>query len=655
MKKNRTEPDKSLPKNIPLMVKQRAEVCPDLCAQAVKNNEGTFVFYSFSDVYKDFVSLAIAYSELGIKRNDHVALFSDNCREWLLTDLAVLSLGAADVPRGCDSMANELQYIISFSECKAAVFENERQFNKAVEKKENAPLLEKAVFFNAPSEETVQKANSFGITTYVFSDLLEKGRSLYEIPGKKEFVEKEMEATQGSDIATILFTSGTTGTPKGVMLTHRNYMAQMEVVHHILTVKPGDMWLTVLPVWHSFERCLEYMALTLKSGIAYSKPISSIMLADFAKIRPQWMCGVPRLWESLAKGVKRAMKKEGGIKYKIFTFFISAGTKYAWAKEHITGCVCRFTKRPRLFDFVIGIMPFIALWPVHALGELLVYRKIRDKLGGRITAAISGGGALQYETDCFYRAIGFKLLEGYGITEAGPVLSVRNIFKPRPGCVGEIYPSAKIKIVAEKNGMPVSAESLAPGKTGLVLAQGDQIMKGYYKQPELTAGVIDKDGWLNTGDLGKLTFDGEIKITGRAKDTIVLQNGENIEPLGIETALCGSPYIETAVVFGQDEKFLGALIVSSKTGIMAYAEENNIPCSDYDELLARPEIEDLIRCEIDSIISASNGFKPCERIYRFFVLGKSFEIGRELSAKQEFMRYKVAELYKDKIAEMFEK
>ena len=654
MKKNRREPDRTLPQNIPLMVRQRAELCPDLCAQASKNKDGKFIYYSFADVYKDFVSLALAFSEIGVKRNDHVALFSDNCREWLLTDLAVLSLGAADVPRGCDSMASELQYIISFSECKAAVFENERQFNKAVEKKENAPLLEGAVFFNAPSEDTTKKAQSFGIKTFLFSELLEKGRSLYEIPGKKEFIDKEMEATQGSDLATILFTSGTTGIPKGVMLTHRNYMAQMEVVHHILTVKPGDMWLTVLPVWHSFERCLEYMALTLKSGIAYSKPISSIMLADFAKIRPQWMCGVPRLWESLAKGVNRAMKKEGGIKYALFSFFISVGTKYAWAKEHITGCTCRFTYRPRIFDFVVGIMPFIALWPLHALGELLVYRKIREKMGGRITAAISGGGALQHETDCFYRAIGFKLLEGYGITEAAPVLSVRNIHKPRPGCVGEIYPSAEVKVVAEKNGSPVSSEPLKPGETGLVLAYGDQIMKGYYKQPELTAGVIDKDGWLNTGDLGKLTFDGEIKITGRAKDTIVLQNGENIEPLGIETALCGSPYIETAVVFGQDEKFLAALIVGSKANIMSYAEEHGISGKDYEELVACPEIEDLLRCEIDTIVSASNGFKPCERIFRFTILDKSFEIGKELSAKQEFMRYKVAEIYKDKIAELFE-
>lgn len=654
MKRNKREPDRTLPKNIPLMVKQRAELCPDLCAQASKNQEGKFIYYSFSEVYKDFLSLSLAFYEIGVRRNDHVALFSDNCREWLLTDLALLSLGAADVPRGCDSMASELQYILSFSECKLAVFENERQFNKAVESKEKTPLLKSVVFFNAPSDDTLEKARSFGIEVFLFHDLMEKGYSIYSIPGKKEFVEKEMESTEGNELATILFTSGTTGIPKGVMLTHRNYMAQMEVVHHILTVKPGDMWLTVLPVWHSFERCLEYMALTLKSGIAYSKPISSIMLADFAKIRPQWMCGVPRLWESLAKGVNRAMKKEGGIKFALFNFFISVGTKYAWAKEHITGRTCRFTKRPRILDFILGIFPFIGLWLFHALGELLVYKKIRNKLGGRITAAISGGGALQHETDCFYRAIGFKLLEGYGITEAAPVLSVRNIHTPRPGCVGEIYPSCQIKIVAEKNGSPISSEPLSPGSTGLVLAKGDQIMKGYYKMPELTAAVIDKDGWLNTGDLGKLTYDGEIKITGRAKDTIVLLNGENIEPLGIETALCGSPYIETAVVFGQDEKFLAALIVGSKQGIEGYAQEHNIPCKDYEELITRPEIEDLIRYEIDSIVSASNGFKPCERIFRFVILGKSFEIGRELSAKQEFMRHKVAELYKDKIAELFE-
>ena len=462
-----------------------------------------------------------------------------------------------------------------------------------------------------------------------------------------------MEAIDPNDNATMIYTSGTTGTPKGVMLTHRNYIAQCEVVKSILPVQPGEMWLSVLPVWHSFERAIQYFSFTFGSGLAYSKPVAPIMLPDFAAIKPQWMCGVPRLWDSLAKGVIKAMKKAGGVKYAMFRFFVSVGAKYAWAKDHVTGRVTRFKKYPRFLDFIKGIIPFILLWPLHGLGELLVYKKVREKMGGQIKAAISGGGALQKETDNFYRAIGLKLLEGYGITECAPVLSVRNPRYPRPGCVGEIFPCADVKIVAEKNGIPTFLDPLPPGKTGLVFARGDQIMKGYYKQPELTESVMYEGGWFNTGDLGMLTVDGEIKITGRAKDTIVLVGGENIEPLAIEIALNSTTYIDTAVILGQDQKYLGALIVPAKETIMAYAKENNIPHASYNELIETPEITNIIMGDISKRISASNGFRTCEKIFKIKCIPEPFTVGKELSAKQELMRYKVNELYKDEIATLW--
>ena len=636
-----------LPINLPLLFKLRAESCPDLTAQASKDKRGTFRTYSFKTVYEEILTFASALQDIGITKGSHTALISDNRKEWLIADFALLSLGAVDVPRGCDSTAAELQYIISFADCSYGIFENTAIVDKVLQKKPS--LLKKVIVFEDLTSDEIDRCVQAGVEVYDYRSLMACGKKLPL--SRRTEIETGMSDIKGSDIATIIFTSGTTNTPKGVMLTHRNYMAQLEVVDKVLTVKPGDMWLSVLPVWHSFERVVQYIAITLKSGIAYSKPAANIMLADLEAVKPQWMCGVPRLWEAFANGVYRSMRKEGGIKLSLFMFFIGVGKHFARAKELISGRVCRYTQRSRVRDFLTGIFPYIALYPLYILGDVLIYRKIKKKLGGNITAAISGGGALPADIDDFYRAINLTLLEGYGITEAGPVLSVRDCIKPRPGCVGIIYPSAEISIRDENN----SSSELPPGKLGLIFARGDQIMKGYYKRPDLTSEIIDKDGWLNTGDLGMLSLDNEIKITGRAKDTIVLSGGENIEPLGLEKALTASPYIETAFVTGQDERYLGALIVPDKNAVCAFAAEQMLFNIDYNDLLQNKQIQMLIQNEIKRLIHVSNGFRPCEYIYGFELLADSFIVGRELSAKQEFMRHKITEIYKDKIQRLFEK
>ena len=334
--------------------------------------------------------------------------------------------------------------------------------------------------------------------------------------------------------------------------------------------------MSILPVWHSFERLIQYVAIYFVNGLAYSKPVASILLGDMAVIRPQWICGVPRLWEALANGVNKAMNKKGGITLKLFRFFISVGKSYANAKDKVLGHVCQVKKRNKFLDALCGFFPMIFLWPLRKLGDALVFKKIRDKFGGRISIAISGGGALQKDVDDFYRAIGLNLLEGYGLTETAPVISFRYYKEPRPGCVGAIFPSMEVKIIPEENGVPTSKEGLGPGKKGLIFVRSEQVMKGYYKRLDLTEKIIDSDGWLNTGDLGLLTFDNEIKITGRAKDTIVLLGGENIEPAVIESELLTSPYIESVIVIGQDQRYLGALVVPSKESVIAYAKENNL-------------------------------------------------------------------------------
>ncbi len=649
---------RTLPKNLPLLLKERVGQCPSVYLQAAKDKSGVFQYYTYAQFYESVIAFSQALLSIGVKRGDNIALMSDNRREWFITDYSILCLGAVDVPRGCDSMGTEMRFITAYADCAFGFFENEKQLAKILEKQEEVPLLKTVILFDKMSEEFEGKAKDAGLTFYYFEDLLNRGKKIVaQAPDERRVqIEAEMEKTNPDDVATMIFTSGTTGTPKGVMLTHNNYISQLSVIHDFITCQEGDWWMTILPVWHVFERLIQYVAVHMKCGLAYSKPAAPILLPDMAAIRPQWICGVPRLWEALATGVNRAMKKKGGISLVLFNFFIKAGSAYALMRDYVFANLPQLSvkKRCRPLDTVIGLIPWLLLWPVHKLGDLLVFSKIRSKFGGRISIAISGGGALQKDVDNFYRAIGLNLLEGYGMSETSPVVSFRDYRHPRPGVVGVIFPTMDLRIVEEEHGLIKSMKHLGPGKQGLIVLRSPQVMKGYYKRPDLTEKVLDKDGWLNTGDLGIMTHDNEIKITGRAKDTIVLLDGENVEPSIIEGALLASEYIDCVMVVGQDKKYLGALIVPNKEALTSWAKEKNLPAEDYEELLKNKEVSALMEKIISETITSANGFRICEKIFKFALIGKSFEAGVELSAKLEMMRYKIAEIYKKEIDSLFE-
>lgn len=345
----------AIERTIPLMFKARVQASPDIIAQASKNEKGVFEKFSYAQLYKDVIQFAAGLKKLGIRRADNVAFFSDNRREWLIADLAILSLGAIDVPRGKDSMAAELRFITSFAGCVFGIFENSRQLEKILEKVSEVPLFKTAIVIETPDETIKKKASEAGIEVHSFDEIMNLCTDSYE--KMLADIEKEIELTKTDDVATIIFTSGTTGTPKGVMLTHENYLAQLSVVDQVLCAKPGDMWLSVLPVWHSFERSVQYFALYFTNGIAYSKPVAAVMLSDLAAIKPQYICGVPRLWDGLGNAVIRTMRKKGGITYAMFKFFVSIGKKYQWSRDRILGRVCHFKRTPRILEICTGILP----------------------------------------------------------------------------------------------------------------------------------------------------------------------------------------------------------------------------------------------------------------------------------------------------------
>jgi long-chain acyl-CoA synthetase len=632
-------------KTLPLMMRTRAKDSPDIVIQYYKDTSGAFRSKTYRQFYDEVRFLAAGLMELGIGRGEHIGLIADNRHEWMVTDFGILSTGAIDVPRGCDITPQELTYILNFTECKLSFAENQKQVEKILSCKADLPELKTLVTFDPVDNETETCAASMGVAVHYFASVIALGQKRESMqPG---CAEAEMDKGEAEDTATIIFTSGTTGEPKGVMLSHRNFLFQLPSFDFIFELKPGDIWLSVLSVWHVYEREIEYIIFYNRTGIAYSKPVSSVSMADFQAIKPQWMVSVPRVWEAIMDAITRNVTSMGGFARKVFDFAVSLSMVYTYFKDLTFGLLPNFRGRVRALDSFLGFIPWLLLLPGRGLAEALIFNRIKRRLGGRFKAGISGGGSLPARVDLFFNSVGLRLQEAYGLTETAPLVTVRQFKRPRRGTIGQLLPGTEAKVV-DKNG-----KALPPGRNGIIHVRGGQVMKGYFKKPDTTAAVIDADGWFNTGDIGMLTHDNELRITGRAKDTIVLRGGENVEPVPIEHTLRESPYIQHCMVVGQDQKYLAALIIPRQEALMAFAEENNIPIVDYELLLQQPEINELITTEITDRVNLKTGFKPFERVFKFALLTRPFELGKELSGKQELLRHRISALYAREIQRLF--
>jgi long-chain acyl-CoA synthetase len=311
------------------------------------------------------------------------------------------------------------------------------------------------------------------------------------------------------------------------------------------------------------------------------------------------------------------------------------------------GLLPQFKRRIRIIDIIISFFPLILFTPLKLLGGLLVFGKIKKKLGGRFKFGISGAGALPPHVDKFFSAIGILLLEGYGLTEAAPIISVRKQHAPIIDTIGPPLPEIAAKICDPEG------KELSPGEKGILFVKGPNVMKGYYKKPEETKKVLSDDGWLNTGDLAMKTIHGELKILGRVKETIVLLGGENIEPGPIEDAILQSDYIDQVMMVGQDQKYLGALVIPHFENVAEYAKNNNIVYDQPEDLAAAPEIKTLMNQEINTRINAKNGFKAFERIFKSTILKTPFETGKELTNTLKLKRNVIAEIHKKRISALF--
>lgn len=622
------------------LFEERVDQYPSFVYQMEKDSKGKFISFTYDNVRRKVHALSLSLAALGVKRGDKVGLLSDNRAYWMIADLAIMALGAADVPRGRDSMDHEVAFIYSETECSVIFAENKEQLMKVLSVKDKLPSLKYIVLMDSTP---VVLEEDTGLEVLYEEELINQN-----LGSDDSFIKEEIAKGEEDDIATIIYTSGTTGTAKGVMLTHKNFITLTSSIPSVsYPVEPGQRWLSVLPVWHSFERIIQYIIVDLASTIIYSKPIGKIMLNDIARTNPHWMGSVPRIWEMVKSGVEAHIKKQSAFKRKAFSFFMGTGYAYHHYRDMFKGCVKSFKKRSRFLDILRSSLPLLFLSPLYKLGDKLVYNQVKQKLGTAFIGGISGGGALSESVNNFFRVIGINLMEGYGLTETAPVIGIRYWNRRVIGAMSPYGADVQISIRNE------SGKECAPGEKGVLYVKGSQVMKGYYKRPDLTDKIIDADGFLNTGDLAVWTYYGEYSIVGRAKDTIVLSGGENVEPTPIEAAINESPYIAMCAVVGQDKKYLGALVTLDANAVEHYLKDNHIFYSDRKEFATLPQVQNLIEQEISERVSAKSGFKGFERVVKCKVLPNNFEIGRELSAKQEIKRFVIQDVYAKEISSLY--
>ena len=553
---------------------------------------------------------------LGINDNDKVAIIGANSRKWSISDYAIAHIRAVSVPVYPTLIPAQSQYVVEHSESKIAIVQDEVQLDKVY------PLINDA---NSNLQTIIIMDNSYngGKENIVkFADVFNMKDTQHDIRAISATVEE-------NDLLTLIYTSGTTGNPKGVMLSHSNICnnllsinGNMEAAMQLNPeLKPADgieRFVSFLPISHSFERVGgHYYIFSIGTSIYYAEMnfTPEILFENIREVRPTFLTAVPRIFEKIHAKILDSVASMTCVKRKLADWSIAVGLQ-----------TVPYRQKSQDLPFMLGLK--------YKIADKLVLNKFRAALGGKVRACSSGGSALSKEVGSFFCGIGITIIEGYGLTETSPVMTVGHSDFFKFGTVGKAIPGVEVKIQPD----------------GEIVCRGHNVMMGYYKNEEATNEAII-DGWFHSGDIGKFDEDGLLRITDRKKSLIVTSGGKNVAPQPMEVSLTSNKYIEQCNVVGDDRNFISALIVPNKENLLAWAEEKGLSGLDYNALCAHELSYDLF----DSIVKDTmTNFSRYESVRKFTLIADEWTVDRgELTPKMSIKRKVVIEKHKAEIEEMY--
>jgi long-chain acyl-CoA synthetase len=563
---------------------------------------------SSKEFFERVRDLSLGLAALGMAAGDRVAIVAESRPEWLMTDLAVLAAGAVTVPVYPTLSYAQVRYILADCGAKAAVVSTREQLTKIQKIRHELPELGAVILIDGWLE-------TDSPSTLSFEGLMARGhqRMTAEWGAGREFRETARRVSPDA-LATIIYTSGTTGEPKGVMLSHANLVSNMKAGSEALQLSPDDVSLSFLPLSHGFERMVAYIYLYSGVTLAFAESFDTIS-RDIKTVRPTLMTGVPRVFEKLHSRIMEKGLSEPGFKNAIFRWAVGAGEARGQAQL-----------RGRSAGPIGSLQA--------ALADRLVFAKIRENLGDRIRYLVSGSAPLPSSIAEFFQGIGLPIIEGYGLTETAPILTVNPPGAPRVGTVGRALPGVELRIAED----------------GEILARGPNVMSGYYNKPEATADAL-RDGWFHTGDIGAIDEHGYLRITDRKKDLLVTSGGKKIAPQPIEAILKRNPLVAEAVLLGDRRKFAAALIVPDFAALERRLKELGRAPASRDELASRDDVLALYQEVVDALNRELSQF---ERIKKIAILPAEFSIeSGELTPTLKVKRKVVEEKYGDRIESLY--
>ena len=557
--------------------------------------------------------IALGLLDLGLDRGDHVALFMESDTHFCLADMGCLIAGLIDVPIYLSHAAEQIRYVIDHSESKALFVQNPKRLEQVAPILSDVPTVQLVLLAEPGSPETLPDLPDH-VTLLTMEDVRERGRAATE---DRDGAIADLRAQiQPDDLATIIYTSGTTGQPKGVMLSHENIsfdaLTAFSGLKDYESGPDGEVALSFLPLTHVFARALHYGFVSRGTSVYFIHPDN--LVEALPEVQPTVFASVPRLLEKVYAGIQEKIMQMTGLRRSIGTWSLGIARQYE-----------------------LGTPPSVLYDIKRSVADTLVFSKWRDALGGRLRYVIVGGAALSADLANIFAAAGITALQGYGLTETSPVIAFNRPDRNRAGTVGEPMPGVEAKIASD----------------GEILTRGPHVMKGYYKAPDKTAEVMEKDGWFHTGDIGNFTEDGFLRITDRKKDLFKLSTGKYVIPQPIENKLSTAPLVEQAVVIGSDRKFCAALIFPAESGLRsqlnALGHHADAPL---DELLQHSEVKALYQELVDE---ANKGMDHWSTVKRFALLSKPLTVENSLlTPTMKVKRPQVRDAFQDEIQALYD-